>query len=357
MKHKVIDLFAGVGGLSLGFEMAGFEVVAANEYDEEIAAAYTLNNPDTNMIVGDIAQLDIETAFLPYKGDVSVVVGGPPCQGFSQKGQRKSINDERNFLFKQYYRVVEFLRPKYFVIENVPNLLTTEKGYFKREIEELFSGIGYNLSSGVLNAADYGVPQNRRRTCIIGVLGDEPIGLPAPTERRTTIWEAISDLSYLHSGEGDEVQPYLHGPDSEYQESLRTGTAALYNHVATAHSRTTLERLSLIPENGGKDSLPEEHHTKSIYSGTWCRMKRDGVARTITTRYDTPSSGEFTHPLLDRAITTREAARIQSFPDSFRFYGSKSSQMKQVGNAVPPLLGRAIAEHIMEDIVRREGEG
>ena len=351
MKPTVIDLFAGVGGLSLGFEMAGFEVALANEYDPSIAEAYKKNRPGTKMIVEDITKLPVEETFGPYEGKVTVVIGGPPCQGFSQKGMRKSINDPRNFLFRYYFEVVENVKPEYFVIENVPNLLTTENGYFKDEIVELFSGIGYAVSCGVLCAADFGVPQDRHRTCIMGKLGaDEPIELPKPNGTHTTIWDAISDLSYLESGEGAEEQGYRYEPQSDYQKLLRDGSSELCNHIATRHSKVTLERLKMIAPECGKEMLPEEHHTKSIYSGTWCRMKKDGIAKTITTRYDTPSSGEFTHPYLDRAITTREAARIQSFPDTFHFYGSKSSQMKQVGNAVPPLLGKAIAERILDDM-------
>lgn len=350
MKPTVIDLFAGVGGLSLGFEMAGFEVALANEYDPSIAEAYVRNRPNANMVVEDITKLPVDETFSSYRGKVDVVIGGPPCQGFSQKGQRKSINDPRNFLFRYYYEVVRCVQPRYFVIENVPNLLTTENGYFKDEIVALFNGIGYSVSSGVLCAADFGVPQDRRRTCIIGRLGNHAVSLPVPTGKRTTIWDAISDLSYLESGEGSEVQGYRGPAESEYQALLREGSEDLHNHVATKHSKVTLERLKMIGPECGKEMLPEEHHTKSIYSGTWCRMKKDGISKTITTRYDTPSSGEFTHPFLDRAITTREAARIQSFPDTFHFYGSKSSQMKQVGNAVPPLLGKAIAERILEDM-------
>lgn len=351
MKPTVIDLFAGVGGLSLGFEMAGFEVALANEFDPSIAEAYKKNRPGTNMIVEDITKLPVDETFGPYEGKVTAVIGGPPCQGFSQKGSRRSINDPRNFLFRYYFEVVKRVKPKYFVIENVPNLLTTEGGYFKGEIIELFSGIGYAVSCGVLCAADFGVPQDRRRTCILGKLGaTEPISLPKPNGVHTTVWDAISDLSYLESGEGTEEQGYRCVPQSDYQRMLRAGSDELCNHVATRHSKVTLERLEMIAPECGKEMLPEEHHTKSIYSGTWCRMKKDGIAKTITTRYDTPSSGEFTHPYLNRAITTREAARIQSFPDTFHFYGSKSSQMKQVGNAVPPLLGKAIAERILDDM-------
>ncbi len=351
MKPTVIDLFAGVGGLSLGFEMAGFEVALANEFDPSIAEAYEKNRPGTKMIVEDITALPVDETFGPYEGKVTAVIGGPPCQGFSQKGSRKSINDPRNFLFRYYFDVVKRVKPKYFVIENVPNLLTTEGGYFKGEIVELFSGIGYAVSCGILCAADFGVPQDRRRTCILGKLGaTEPISLPKPNGVHTTVWDAISDLSYLESGEGTEEQGYRSAPQSDYQRMLRAGSDELYNHVATRHSKVTLERLEMIAPECGKEMLPEKHHTKSIYSGTWCRMKKDGITKTITTRYDTPSSGEFTHPYLNRAITTREAARIQSFPDTFHFYGSKSSQMKQVGNAVPPLLGKAIAERILDDM-------
>lgn len=350
-KPTVIDLFAGVGGLSLGFEMAGFEVVLANEYDPSIAEAYVKNRPNANMIVADITELPVDETFGPYEGKITAVIGGPPCQGFSQKGKRKSINDPRNFLFRYYFEVVKRVKPRYFVIENVPNLLTTENGIFKDEIVNLFSGIGYAVSCGVLCAANFGVPQDRRRTCIIGKYGtSEPVSLPVPQGPHTTIWDAISDLSYLESGEGTEEQGYRNDAMSGYQRLMRSDSNKLFNHVATRHSRVTLERLKMIAPEKGKEMLPEEHHTKSIYSGTWCRMRKDGIAKTITTRYDTPSSGEFTHPYLNRAITTREAARIQSFPDKFRFYGSKSSQMKQVGNAVPPLLGKAIAERILDDM-------
>ena len=209
-----------------------------------------------------------------------------------------------------------------------------------KEIEELFNSMGYQLKMGILNASDYGVPQNRRRAVIIGKQGGAAPGLPKPRNITVTIWDAISDLAYLSSGEGEEEQEYRGKPRSEYQKKLRGGSGTLRNHVATRHSRLALERLAMIPPNAGKEVLPEEHLTRSIYSGTWTRMRKDEISVTITTRFDTPSSGKFTHPFLDRAITVREAARIQSFPDSFRFVGSKGSQMKQVGNAVPPLLAR-----------------
>ena len=352
MEPTVIDLFAGVGGLSLGFEMEGFDILLANEFDQSIATAYKENHKSTNVVVGDITSLDLSKVFGEYVNKIDVVIGGPPCQGFSQKGKRKTINDERNFLFKHYVEVVKFVKPKYFVMENVPNLLTAEKGFFLNEIKGLFKGYGYSIRYGVLNAADYGVPQNRRRAIIIGKYLATPPELPLPCKQKVTIWDAISDLAYLESGEGEFEQEYRNSPKSDYEKKMRKGSKILYNHMATKHSALALERLSLIPPNAGKEILPKEHITKSVYSGTWSRMKQNDVAVTITTR----SSGKFTHPFLNRAITVREAARLQSFPDTFKFIGSKMSQMKQVGNAVPPLLARKIARVIMNDIKRDNNE-
>ena len=306
MKPRVIDLFAGVGGLSLGFEKKGFDVVLANEYDASIATSYIANHKNTKMIVGDITSLDLEDTFGKLAGTIDVVIGGPPCQGFSQKGQRKTIHDERNFLFKYYVSVVELVKPKYFVMENVPNLLTAEGGYFRHEIEELFNKLGYSLEYGVLNASDYGVPQNRRRAVIIGKLDGDAPKLPVPKRNNVTIWDAISDLAYLESGEGSEEQEYKYPAESDYEKMLRKDSSKLFNHIATKHSPLALERLALIPPNAGREVLPEEHLTKSIYSGTWTRMKKDEISVTITTRFDTPSSGKFTHPFLNRAITVRE---------------------------------------------------
>lgn len=354
MKPRVIDLFAGVGGLSLGFFQQGFDIVLANESDPIIAESYKTNHKKTKLIIGDIAKLNFEKTFGPYIDNIDVIIGGPPCQGFSQKGQRKSINDERNFLFKYFISVVKLIKPKYFVMENVPSLLTSEKGFFKNEIYEMFESLGYTLNSQILNASDFGIPQNRRRAVIIGSLEKNVIEFPEKERVKTTIWDAISDLSYLNSGEGEICQHYRYEPQSLYQKELRKNSKKLYNHVVTNHSEIALERLKMIPPNGGRENLTREHLTKSIYSGTWTRMRKEEQSVTITTRFDTPSSGKFTHPYLNRAITVREAARIQSFPDDFLFIGPKSSQMKQVGNAVPPLLANVIAQAIKNDLRRKE---
>lgn len=348
-KYKVIDLFSGVGGFSLGFKNTGFDITLANEIDVHIAEAYKKNHPATNMMNKSIEDLNLDEIAANYS-DTDVVIGGPPCQGFSQKGGRKTIYDERNFLYEYFYSFVQKILPTYFVIENVPNILTTEKGLFKNEIYHLFENLGYKVTSSVLNASHYGVPQSRRRAFIIGKLGSNPLNLPLSSQKTVTAWDAISDLSYHSSGDGQFMSEYLMNPKTDYQLFMRKNSSKLYNHVVTKHSDLAIERMKLVPENGGRNDLPTTHHTRSIYSGTWGRIHKDKPSVTITTRFDTPSSGRFTHPTLNRAITVREAARLQSFPDDFIFIGTKTSQMKQVGNAVPPLLAQSIAEAIMSDI-------
>ncbi len=344
----VADLFAGVGGLSQGFIKAGCKVAFAVEFDKEIAYAYKKNHPDTEVFAEDICQLDIDKIKQNHP-KIDVVIGGPPCQGFSQKGKRLSLDDPRNFLFKQFVRFVAAFKPKYFVLENVPNIITTSNGFFKNQIIQEFGKLGYDVCCGVLCASDFGVPQDRRRAVFIGQLGSLEISLPIPNGCKTTIKEAIYDLPFIDSGEGQEESRYDKAPVSKFQKAMRGETTILYNHTATKHSKAAIEKLKLIPKGKGKEVLPDHLLTKSIYSGTWSRLLEDGIAPTITTRFDTPSSGRFTHPVLHRCLTVREAARIQTFPDSFIFYGSRSSQMKQVGNAVPPMLAYAIANVIVEN--------
>lgn len=342
------DLFAGVGGMSEGFRMAGFDVAFAIEFDKDIAASYKRNHSETDVVADDICNVNVELLHEKHP-DVDVIIGGPPCQGFSQKGNRLSMDDPRNFLFKQFVKFVEEFEPKYFVLENVPNIITTSNGYFKEQIVKSFESLGYQVTCGVLCAKDYGVPQDRRRAIFLGEKKQLEIALPSPKNIKVSVKDAIYDLPFIESGEGVEERNYDKSPNSSYQRMLRNGAVKLYNHVATKHSKSALERLRMIPKGKGKEVLPKELLTKSIYSGTWCRLLEDGIAPTITTRFDTPSSGRFTHPILDRCLTIREAARIQSFPDTFRFYGSRTCQMKQVGNAVPPLLAKAIAEVIINN--------
>ena len=345
---RVADLFAGVGGLSFGFSMANFEIVFAIEHDSSIANTYKLNHLNTDVFSTDIEELNIKDLAQKYK-NIDIVVGGPPCQGFSQKGKRLSLNDERNYLFKYFIGFVKEFKPKYFLLENVPNITTTSNGFFKNEIVNAFNELGYEVDVKTLIASDFGVPQNRKRAFFLGKKGSEKLLLPRTNNKKTSVKEAIYDLPQIQSGEGEDFYEYSSEPLSDYQKLMRKSSKGIYNHQATKHSDLALKKLSMIPKGMGKEVLPKEFLTKSIYSGTWTRLKEDGLAPTITTRFDTPSSGMFTHPILDRCITVREGARLQSFPDRFRFYGTKSSQLKQVGNAVPPLLAYSIAKIIKKD--------
>ena len=236
---KVADLFAGVGGLSQGFIKAGFDVVLAVEYDYDIAMSYKKNHPHTDVYADDICNLDFRKLHEKYR-QIDVVMGGPPCQGFSQKGKRLSINDPRNFLFKQFVRFVNEFTPKYFVLENVPNIITTEKGFFKNEIIESFNKLGYDVCCGILNASDFGVPQDRRRAVFLGQKRHLEIGLPKPIGIKNTVKDAISDLPTIKSGEGEEVSQYDKKPETDLQKDLRGKATILYNHVATNHNAVAI---------------------------------------------------------------------------------------------------------------------
>lgn len=344
----MIDLFAGVGGMSLGFTQAGFEVVYANEYDKQIAESFRKNHPGTIVDDRDIRDINFKETFGQFKGQIDVITGGPPCQGFSQKGKRIGLDDERNFMFLSFFEVVEEVEPEFVVIENVPNILTAVAGHFKSEVVEKFHQLGYSVDFKVLKAENFGVPQARRRAIFLARRGGVAPKILESNGLVVHVREAIGDLPILDSGQGSEVSDYLAEPFSEFQFEMRGKSSTLHNHVATKHSPIALGRLRLIQVGDTKDVLPEEHRTKSIHSGTWTRIPNDGFARTITTRFDTPSSGQFTLEDQDRCLTVREAARLQSFPDDFIFFGTKSSQMLQVGNAVPPRLAKAIAQMILD---------
>lgn len=344
----VADLFAGVGGFSQGFISSGCKIEFAIEYDKKIAHSYKMNHSNTTVYDQDISEVDFNLLKSQHK-NIDIIIGGPPCQGFSQKGKRLSIEDDRNYMFKKFIEAVKIFEPKYFVLENVPNILTTANGFFRDEIIKGFEDLGYIVNAKTLNAKDFGVPQNRRRAFFIGSKNEALIEFPKKRNNKVTIKDAIYDLPFISSGEGSQFYEYEQHAVSDYQKILRQNSKGIYNHIATNHSKLAIDRLKLIPKGKGKEVLPEEHRTKSIYSGTWSRLLEDDVASTITTRFDTPSSGLFTHPILNRCLTVREAARIQSFSDSFIFHGTKTSQMKQVGNAVPPLLAKEIATIILND--------
>lgn len=363
-KMKVIDLFSGVGGLSAGFEKAGYDIVLANEFDKDIAKSYQLNHKKTIMINDDIKNILPEVE--KYKNKIDVIIGGPPCQGFSMAGARirknSFLEDPRNFLFRNYFSVVQAVEPKYFVMENVPGMLSMEKGKIIEEIEKIFSDEKnfkkgrYYLYRRVFSTDEYGVPQSRSRLIIFGSknkLDFEKLFEDTKKQmiedgriKKVTIEDAISDLNWLESSEGSFEQEYKFEPKSEYQKERRKNSEKLYNHIATNHSEKALERIKQLSQGGRRLDLKDGEKIKSVHSGAYGRMRWDEVAKTLITRFDTPSSGVYIHPERNRTLTPREAARVQSFDDDFIFYGNKSSIIKQIGNAVPPLFAYYLANVI-----------
>jgi len=360
---NVIDLFAGVGGFSTGLINAGFKILYANEIDSQIANSYKLNHKDTIVINSDISNfislLEKENVNL-QKTKINLIVGGPPCQGFSMAGKRirKSntfLDDPRNYLFKEYFKVIQKFEPEFFIFENVQGILSMNNGDIFKEILNIFSdnknfeNKGYHLQYKVFNASDYGVPQNRKRLILIGSKYEFDIENSINNTinklinkdlflKKWSIYDAISDLHFINESQYCENQEYLIKHQSLYQKYLKRNSKIINNHTIPHHSEKVLDRIKRLKQGENWQSLKEKEEIKSVHSGAYGRMKWDDISVTITTRFDTPSAGKFIHPVENRNITIREAARLQSFPDDLIFYGNKTSICKQIGNAVPPLL-------------------
>lgn len=352
-KYKILDLFCGAGGFSYGMEKnLNFETLIALDNDKFAGETFKKNMSKADVIIGDITDEKIKKCIVEKAKNqgVNMIIGGPPCQGYSMKGKKLGLKDPRNFLFREYLNFVRELQPDVFVIENVKGLLLASNGWFKDEIVKTIGELGYCVELGVLNASEYGVPQARERAIFICSRHNR-VKLPKPTaEKFVTVRDAISDLSYLESGEGDFEQEYIKPIETKYQALMRKGSNKLYNHKASNHKQVAIEKLKLIPPEKGKEFLPEELHGKQKFKTTWGRLKWDDVSPTIDTRFDASSNGTNNHPYLNRAITPREAARIQSFDDKFIFFGAKVHIRKQIGNAVPPLLAKAIADQIDQEL-------
>lgn len=350
---KILDLFSGAGGFSYGMEKnKHFKTVVALDFNKYALDTFKNNMPDSEIICGDITSDEIKEQAIKISKEkkVNMIIGGPPCQGFSLKGKKLGLDDPRNYLFNEYLKIVEELKPEVFIIENVKALLSTSAGWFKNQIIEKVTKMGYFVECGVLTASDFGVPQSRQRAIFI-CSKNKKISLPIPTcKNNITVKDAIYDLAFLNSGEGEFEQDYQLSATSKYQEQMRKGCKKLYNHQASNHSKIAIQKLEMIPPEGGKEFLPKEMLGKQKYSGTWGRLKWNDVSPTIDTRFDASSNGTNNHPFLNRAITPREAARIQSFDDKFVFLGSKVRVREQIGNAVPPLLAKAIADKIYKEL-------
>lgn len=356
----VIDLFCGAGGLSEGFRQAGYNVLAGNDFFDAAGETFAATHRHAQFLPGPIQQYttgDFLTAASLNPGELDVLVGGPPCQGFSVYNHQRGLHDERSSLYREYLRIVEGLRPNWIVLENVTGMMSAGGGAAVDAITKGLRSLGYRVEAKVLRAEEYGVPQERRRLVFIGNRLGLPIEHPEPTHGPgllpfVNIKDAIGDLPRLANGEELGVVAYASEPRSDYQAELRNGSNSVQNHAAARLSKVNLERLKHIPQGGSWrdipiDLLPEgmKKAKRSDHTKRYGRLSWRGLASTILTKCD-PHWGAYFHPNQDRTITVREAARLQSFPDWFEFKGSRTDQYTQVGNAVPPLLGRAIARAI-----------
>lgn len=372
-----IDLFCGAGGLSCGLEQAGFNPVLANEIDPVFASSYHVNHPDVAVLVGDIREIDI-ISHINGIGQIDMVVGGPPCQGYSIVAPRRRADDPRNHLFKEFLRVVDYVKPKAVIIENVPGIVSFENGLIIDQLYDIFAKMGYQLAHKILCAAHYGVPQIRFRTFFIGILKRKKnIYFPYPAHKAKVyqnftnskelcfnlgplqevglkphvgIMEAIGDLPKILDGYDDKELNYEIEPTTPFQKYVREGSTKITSHYCARLSPINKERLKHIPCGGSWrdipfDLLPKglQRARRSDHTKRYGRLVPDGLCSTIQTKCD-PHWGSFFHPTQDRVISVREAARIQSFPDRIIFKGNMTQQYKQVGNAVPPLMAKYVGE-------------
>ncbi len=343
MKNKLnaIDLFCGCGGLSYGFEKAGYNILLGIDNDSKALETFELNHYGAKSIRGDITEVTYEEDIKPLIGDqrIDVIIGGPPCQGMSLSGPRK-FDDPRNKLYLSYIRLVQEIQPKAFVIENVPGLVGLFGGQIKDSIIEKFTEMGYHIQYKILCAADYGVPQNRKRVVFVGIKDGE-FAYPEISEDKVSCSMALSDLPTLEDELGEEVLDYLTQPQNEYQKIMRKNSEVVKNHIAANHSDRVKKIISLVPDGGNYKDLPDEYINSRNFHVAWTRLASDKPAPTI----DTGHRHHF-HYKYNRVPTVRECARLQSFPDDFIFLGNKTQQFRQVGNAVPPLMAQCIAEQL-----------
>lgn len=379
---KSIDLFAGAGGLSCGLGMAGFSPILANELVEAHANTYQLNNLNTNVVVGDVRQvceINLKRKLGLKKGELDLLAGGPPCQGFSVNAPIRDLDDSRNHLFKDFLRVASELLPKAILIENVPGIVSLGKGTVVQQIYKELEGLGYSVNHKILFAGHYGVPQTRFRTIIIAIKGNVEVTFPEPQYNstavanfygskelcikipsifsntllaQTTVYDAISDLPEIKSGSKNPPMKYAKKAEGQYQRVLRKDSTLVHNHSCNGLGSINLERIRYIPQGGNWTNIPHDMLPKGMqrarrsdHTKRYGRLHPEGMCSTVLTKCD-PHWGSFIHPDQDRVLSIREAARIQSFPDTYHFTGSIPQQYEQVGNAVPPFLAKAIGEEI-----------
>lgn len=351
-----IDLFCGAGGLSEGLRQAGFSVLAGNDFDEAAGETYAATHADAKFLGGPIQSLsadDFLRASGLSRGQLDVLAGGPPCQAYSVYNHQRGMHDNRSSLFREHLRMVDGLQPKWVVMENVTGIFSAGGGSAVAAITEGFRELGYSVDYRILKAEEYGVPQERRRVVFMGNRTGEPIVWPEPTHGPgllpyVTVADAIGDLPAIGIGETYRGGSYSSRAMSAYQAELRRGSSHVLNHAAPRLAAINVERMRHIPQGGSWRDIPFDllpagmkQAKRSDHTKRYGRLRWDGLSSTILTKCDV-HWGAYIHPVQDRSLSVREAARFQSFPDWFEFLGSPTEQYVQVGNAVPPMLGRAI---------------
>jgi DNA (cytosine-5)-methyltransferase 1 len=335
---RVLDIFSGCGGLSLGFQQEGYNIIAGLDIWPDAIETFKKNHVDSLGITTDLSNINFRNLSKSIS-DIDLIIGGPPCQGFSISGKRNP-NDARNRLYINFVDTVKYFIPKAFVLENVPNLISMSGGKIKESIIKEFQDLGYNVQYKIMLASDFGVPQNRKRVFFVGIRNSKSFKFPDPeisiASNRTTTFEAISDLpeNSVINGSGYEFEAY-----SNYQRLMRINSGGIYNHEITIHSNKTINTIALVPDGGNYKNLPKSLQNTRKVNIAWTRYSSSKPSLTI----DTGHRHHF-HYKYNRIPTVRESARLQSFPDNFIFYGSKTSQYKQVGNAVPPMMAAILAK-------------
>lgn len=384
---STIDLFCGAGGITEGFRQAGYHSLYGNDAMPEAIQTFALNHPSAYADGRSIEDTDpevIRTQLGLKPGELDVVVGGPPCQGFSINAPDRFLNDPRNKLFKQFERFVEEFQPKAFVFENVPGLLSMDDGNVYRQIVKIFTDLGYHVTAKILFAAHYGAPQERWRLILLGSRFG-PIDHPQPThfalgranfrggntmtwqlgkeDRQrllpaVTVGDAMGDLPRLEMGEGAEILGYTKDAHSLYAEAMRNPTGVTFNHFAAKLSKQNIERMKHVKPGGSWRDIPHDllpkgmqSARKSDHTKRYGRLRNDGLSGTVLTKCDPHWSTVFL-PDQERTLTVREAARLQSFPDTYKFLGSRVSQYVQVGNAVPVVMAKAIGDQIRQHLAK-----
>lgn len=364
IKPSVIDLFCGAGGLSSGFESAGFEVLAGNDIFAAAGETFKSAHPNAKFYEEPIEDISTDKLLSQNglrRGELTCLIGGPPCQAFSVYNHQRGMHDKRANLFRDYIRIVKAINPEWVVMENVTGIFSAGGGEAVHAIIENLKLLGFdNVEYRVLKAEEYGIPQERRRVVFIGNRIEARILWPKPSygpglQNFVNVWDAIGDLPKLQNGESSS-SPYKYrtSAQSDYQLMLRRGNETVKNHVAAKLAQINLERMKHIPQGGSWRDIPRELLPEGMKKARRCdhtkrygRLNKKGLSSTILTKCDI-HWGAYIHPEQNRSLTVREAARLQSFPDNFEFKGSRTEQYIQVGNAVPPLLGYQIAKEILK---------